>query len=39
MQSVLVKFRNLLAARFVLFTACALTLAGCETDCHRPDSG
>ena len=39
MKSVLVKFRNLLAARFALFTVCALTLAGCETDWHRPDGG
>ena len=39
MQSVLVKFRNLLVGRFVLFTACALTLAGCETDGTGPTAG
>ena len=32
MQSVVVKFRDLFAARVVLFIACALALAGCETD-------
>ena len=36
MQSVLVKFRDLSAGRFVLFAACALTLAGCETDASGP---
>jgi len=36
MQSVVVKFRNLFAARAVLFAACALVLAGCETDATSP---
>ena len=36
MQSVVVKFRNLFGARVVLFIACALALAGCETDATGP---
>ena len=36
MQSLVVKFRNLSAARVVLFVACALALAGCETDATGP---
>src|SRR4029078_11079486 len=39
MQSVVVKFRNLFAARVVLFIACALALAGCETDATGPTAG
>jgi hypothetical protein len=39
MQSVVVKFRHLFAARVVLVTACALTLAGCETDATGPTAG
>jgi outer membrane PBP1 activator LpoA protein len=39
MQSVVVKFRNRFAARVVLFIACALALAGCETDATGPTTG
>ena len=39
MQSVVVKFRDLFAARVVLFTACALALASCETDATSPAAG
>jgi hypothetical protein len=39
MQSLVVKFRNLFAARVVLFTACALALAACETDATMPTAG
>ena len=39
MQSVVVKFRNLFAARVVLFIACALALAGCETDATSTAAG
>jgi hypothetical protein len=39
MQSVVVKFRNLFAARVALFAACALVLAGCETYATGPTAG
>jgi hypothetical protein len=39
MQSVVVKFRKVFAARVVLVTACALALAGCETDATSPAAG